>query len=127
MTKISDLDEDLQQAEENLLETKASELGLDKWESTSGGSTLLEAMIGLCAKCKVMRYCKTEFGDVLAFCQMFKIRLHGQNKIVDCNEYNPRGTMSLKDMENIAILINQSEPEIKGFISRDRKLMKEKK
>ncbi len=124
MTKFNDLNEEQRETEEDLLESKANALGLDKWESNAGNYNLLEDAVGVCAKCKNMKYCKTEFNDVLAYCKSFEIRLSGQNRVVECNEYSPRGSMSLRDMEQMAILINSSEPEIKGFISRHPKLLR---
>ena len=53
--------------------------------------------------------------------------LHGQDRITECNEYNERGRMSLRDMETIATLIDAEDGEIKGFISKDPKLMRKKK
>ena len=56
-----------------------------------------------------------------------KMVLHGQDRITECNEYNERGRMSLRDMETIATLIDAEDGEIKGFISKDPKLMRKKK
>ena len=127
MTKFVDLDEDGKERIGNLLEVKAIQLGFDKWESDSSRVGGLEDLIGLCSNCQSMRYCKSEFGNVRAICWEFKINLHGQDKIVECNEHSARGTMSLRDMELIATIIDLEKSEIKGFISRDPKLLRKGK
>jgi hypothetical protein len=126
MTKVSDLDEDEREIIGDLLEVKAIELGFDKWESQSSRVGGLKDLIGICFNCQYMRYCKTEFGTVRAICWQFKINLQGEDKVIECNEHTARGTMSLRDMETIATLIDVDKSEIKGFISRDPKLRKEK-
>jgi len=126
MSKFIDLDQDSQERIGDLLEVKSIELGLDKWESQSIKHNSLKDSIGICSNCQNMRYCKTEFETVRAICWQFKINLQGQDKVVECNEHSARGTMSLRDMETIATLIDVDKSEIKGFISRDRKLLRKK-
>ena len=126
MTKYADLDGDEKDKIGDLLEVRSIELGLDKWESPSTRIGGLKDMIGICSNCQSMRYCKTEFGNVRAICWEFKINLHGQDKVIECNEHTARGSMSLRDMETIATIIDVDKSEIKGFISRDPKLLREK-
>ena len=127
MTKYIDLMEEDQEKLGDTLEVKAIQLGLDKWESRGGGSKILDDLIGICSNCESMRYCKSEFGNVIAICYSFKIKLHGRDRVVECNEHNKRGQLSLRDMEVIATLIDIDKSEIKGFISRDPKLMRKEK
>jgi hypothetical protein len=127
MAKFIDLDESEQEKVGDLLEVRSIELGLDKWETQSGRVSSLKDVIGICYNCQHMRYCKTEFGNVHAICHMFRVKLNGQDKIIECNEHGPRGQMSLRDMELIATLIETDEGSIKGFISRDPKLLRNKK
>lgn len=126
MTKYIDLDSEEQEKVGDLLESRAVELGLDKWESQSGAIGSLESKLGICSNCKTLRYCKTEFGDVIAHCWTFKINLHGRDRVVECNEHNARGIMSLRDMEMMATLIDIGEGEIGGFITSNPRLRKKK-
>jgi hypothetical protein len=127
MAKFIDLDENEQEKVGDLLEVRSIELGLDKWETQSGRVSSLKDVIGICYNCQHMIYCKSEFENVYAICHIFKVRLNGQDKITECNEHSPRGQMSLRDMEMIATLIETDEGAIKGFISRDPKLLRNKK
>lgn len=130
MTKISELESSDREAIEDELESKATELGLDTYDSYSkkGEMKVLSDMIGICASCKSLSYCSTEFGNVFATCGHFEMRLSGQNRITECNCHNQRGVLSLNEMQSIATLIDpDKEPSIKGFISHDPKLRKRKK
>jgi len=124
MSRYVDLGEDEQERIGDLLEVKSIELGLDKWESQSGRYSPLDDLVGICSNCQNMRYCKSEFGNVSAWCTTFRCQLHGRDRIVECNEHCERGRMSLRDMEVIATLLDIDKSEIKGFISRDPKLRK---
>jgi len=124
MTKYFDLEESEQEQLGDTLEAKAIQLGLDKWESRVGGINTLDDSIGICSNCENMRYCKSEFGNIIAICWSFKIKLHGRERVVECNEHAPRGQLSLRDMETIATIIDIEKSEVKGFISRDPKLLK---
>lgn len=122
--KFSNLaDEDRKVIEEEL-DSKSQEMGMTSFESY--GTTEVKQMkdqIGLCADCKNFNYCKSEFGTVVAFCVEFNIRLSGQNRITECNLHSPKRALTLNEMYSIAYLIDPSEPSVKGFISKDRKLM----
>jgi len=124
MPKFIDLDEFDQEKVGDFLEAKAIVLGMDKWESRSARYNALKEVIGICYDCQGLRCYKTEFGNVLALCATFRTRLYGEDRVVECNEHSPRGQMTLRDMENIATLIDSDKSEIKGFISRDPKLRK---
>lgn len=126
MPKFIDLDDDAQDKMGDVLEAKAIELGLDKWESQSIEYSSLKDLIGICSNCQNMRYCKREFGDVCAICWTFRINLNCQDKIIECNEHSPRGVMSLRDMEMMATLIDIGEGVIGGFISSNSRLRKRK-
>lgn len=113
MNKFIDLEDKTKRKVENELEAEASKLGMDSWESVSGTS-ILEDQIGLCAKCKYLNYCKTEFGNMFAVCSEFEFRLSGQNRVIECNEFSPRGSLSLNDMFGIATIIELNDKKI-GF------------
>jgi len=124
MRKFSDLEGSEKQNLEDELESKSQLLGMDAFSSY--GTTELKGLkdfIGLCANCQSLSYCKTEFDTILAKCESFKIRLNGQNKMVECNLHSPKGIMSLIEMQSIAFLIDVVKPTVKGFISTDSKLM----
>ena len=128
MPQFIDLEEFEQEKLGDLLEAKAIQLGMDKWENRGGQRhDSAKDLMGICYNCVSMRYCRSEFGTVNSFCHTFKMVLHGQDRITECNEYNERGRMSLRDMETIATLIDAEDGEIKGFISKDPKLMSKKK
>ena len=126
MRKFSELEEDERHRLEDELDSKAEVLGLNTYNSYESRSSFnsLEQTIGICSNCKNLQYCRTEFNNVFARCSEFEIKLNGQNKVTECTFHNAKGTLSLSDMENIAILIDPSESKIKGFISNDPKLRK---
>lgn len=114
MEKFSNLESEEKREMENTLESKASELGFEAWETYQGGS-LLEDQIGLCSKCKSLNYCKAEFGNVFAKCAEFEFNLTGQNRITECNLFSPKGQLCLNDMFAIAIIIDPPKRK-PGFI-----------
>jgi hypothetical protein len=114
--KISELGKKEKQNMEDFLETKATEIGLSMY--SSGGEEIsrsLENEIGICCKCKHLRYAKGEFITVLAVCSSFDIRLNGRDRIVECTDYSERGRLSLQEMYAMAYLIDIDKKEIKGF------------
>ena len=124
--KFSELDDSIKKNIEDELETKSQSMGMTSFESYGTGeqSSLLKDQVGLCADCKGLNYCKSEFGTVLAKCEFFSIRLSGQNKVTECNLHSPRNALSLNEMYAIAYLIDPSEEKVDGFISRDKRYMK---
>lgn len=104
MKKFVDLENKQKIKIENNLEAEASKLGMDSWEDTHIVN-LLENQIGLCAKCKYLKYCRTEFDNVFAICSEFEFKLSGQNRVIECNQFSPRGSLSLNDMFGIATII----------------------
>jgi hypothetical protein len=122
--KFSDLESDEKRLMEDELASKSQALGMSSYESygINERQNLLEDMIGLCATCKSLQYCKTEFGNVFAKCMEFKIKLTGQNRITECNLHSPMRMLTLEEMYSIAYLIESDNSIIKGFISNDKKL-----
>lgn len=121
--KISDFEVDEKRDIQEELEGIASSMGMDAWESWGSNSNkILKDMIGICHNCKRLNYCKTEFGNVYAFCNAFEIKLNGQNRMIECNLHAPKGTMTLNEMYAMAYLIEPGEEKIEGFISRNPKL-----
>jgi len=128
MQKLSDLEKDVRDNIEEELESKATELGMDSYSSYAGGNDLklLKDFIGICADCKSLQYCKTEFGKVFARCSHYEIGLTGQNRITECTCHDPKGILSLQEMYAMATLIDVDQPSVRGFISTDPKFMKKK-
>jgi hypothetical protein len=128
MPKLSDLESEVKQQIENELEAKSSELGMDAYDSYSGGNDLklLKDFIGICADCKSLQYCKTEFGKVFAKCSHYEMKLSGQNRITECTCHDPKGVLSLQEMYAMAHLIDADPLSVKGFISNDPKFRKKK-
>lgn len=114
MDKFSDLESDEKDSIKDQLESKATGLGLDLWNSANGGS-LLNNQIGLCSNCKSLEFCKTEFDNIHARCAAYEFKLSGQNKIVECNMHSAKGSLSLDDMYDIAIIIDPPKRK-SGFI-----------
>lgn len=117
--KIQNLESEERRKIEEEVDAQANRLGFDRWEETSITSTLLEDQIGICYNCKNINYCKTEFGNVIATCDVFEMRLNGSNRMVECNRHDERGSMTLSEMYALATLIDpDSGSKVKGFISR---------
>ncbi len=129
MSKLSELEEEDKSRIENELEAKSSELGMDSYDSYAGGNDLklLKDFIGICADCKSLQYCKSEFGKVFARCSHYEMKLTGQNRIMECTCHDPKGVLSLQEMYAMAYLIDTDPPGTRGFISKDPKLMGKKK
>ena len=122
--KFSNLDNDERKTIEEELDSKSQEMGMTSFESYgTQENNAMKDLVGLCADCKMFNYCKTEFGTVLAKCEEFNIRLSGQNRITECNLHSPKRALTLNEMYSIAYLIDPAEPSVKGFISKDAKLM----
>jgi hypothetical protein len=130
MSKISDLESDERRNLEEELEAKASGMGMeayDSYDSTDSNKSFLKDAVGICHNCKNLHFCRSEFAGhdkVFARCNLFEMRLSGQNKITECNCHNARKILSLSEMYTMATLIDPNKPEIKGFISKDKKLKK---
>jgi hypothetical protein len=119
--KMNDLNEGDRERLEDEIESATGALGMSTYSHKDGG-TILEDQIGICHNCKRLRFCESEFGNVIASCETFEGRLSGNNRIVKCNQHSTRGAMAVGDMYNIATLIDNDKAKIKGFISDDPKL-----
>lgn len=118
--KFSELDNDEKSSIENELYSRSQALGMDSYESYGNDvQTGLKALLGMCATCKNLSYCKTEYGNVHAICGQFDCKLSGKNRIVECNLHSPKGVLSLNEMYSIAYLIDpDKDKKIEGFISK---------
>lgn len=131
MSKLSDLESGDRRNLEEELESKAAGMGLDCYDSydSNTNQNYLKDAVGICYNCKQLHYCRAEFAGhdkVFAKCSLFDMRLSGQNRITECNCHNARKILSLTEMYAIATLIEVDKQEIKGFVSHDPKLRKNK-
>jgi len=115
--KISEMEKTERRSVEETLDSASANLGMDSWESQgTGRNNALKDLIGMCYNCKNLYYCRTEFGNVYAFCERYEIKLTGQNRIVECNTHAPNNSLSLQEMYSMAYLIEPKEKTIKGFL-----------
>jgi len=115
--KISNLEEEEQNKILSQIEGASNAMGMRAYEvyGSSPGQKKLKDLLGMCHNCDYLSYCETEFGNVIANCTTFKIRLSGQNRIKECNMHCPRNKMSLQEMYAIATLIDVRKNVDLGF------------
>jgi hypothetical protein len=77
-------------------------------------SNFSERDFGLCYDCKCLYAFKTEYGTMRGKCYEFEIIMNGINKIKHCTRYDKKGQMSLDDMKDMAILIDDEKKKV-GF------------
>lgn len=120
--KISSLDRDERNKIKDAVDSAASSLGMDRYESY--GSTpeqkKLKELVGMCCNCGNLNYCATEFGTVHAICCMFQFKLSGQNRIVECNLHSPKNALSLEEMYALATIIDTKEENKAGFTANPK-------
>jgi len=75
--KFNSLDRESKNDIEDTLESASASMGIDSWDSGSTNYRMLEDQVGICSNCKSLQYCRAEFGNVMAVCSTFEIRLHG--------------------------------------------------
>lgn len=118
MKKVKELDRKDKELLMDELEAKSIEMGIgDQWDNPKSLSNFdsIKNVIGICYNCENMSYCRSEFGNVIAKCQEFDIWIKGKDRIVDCNEHSERGSLSLREMSSMAVLIDPQKKKIKGF------------
>ena len=122
LKKLSDFEDGEQRRISEGIEAVASSLGHDTWEANDPTYKYseLEELLGICASCKSLECCSTEFGRVFAKCGYMNIRLHGKDKMVECTNLSPRGQMSIVDMKEIAIYIDVEKEKDIGFIRKKK-------
>lgn len=72
--------------------------------------------LGLCKDCEDLQAYETEYGNIFAKCGNTKMLLKASDPITHCSMYWKTGQMTLKELKEMAILINPSERKI-GFIN----------
>jgi hypothetical protein len=116
--KISTFDKEKKDDIGNEIEAVAGSLGLGDLWTMSGDSerrdTGLKDMLGLCAYCTHLHYCKGEYGSVHAKCAEYEMKLTGRERIKECTQYSKRGQMILSEALRMAYIIEIDKREI-GF------------
>jgi hypothetical protein len=102
--KLSELKRDARTSIQSELEAKATGLGLDVWESED--LVRKNEVFGVCGLCSNFQYAATKFKIVRAVCSEMEMKLSEDEPIDECTCFNKRGSMSLKDMWDIAYLID---------------------
>ena len=118
--KLKDFEHEERDTIEDELTAATTALGMCAYSHKDGG-TMLEDQIGICHNCQDLEFCESEFGNVLAYCSSFKVRLFGQNRITKCNQHSTRGSMEVSDMFAIATIIELGEKKIHGFVGDQSK------
>uniref|UniRef100_A0A6M3IS98 Uncharacterized protein n=1 Tax=viral metagenome TaxID=1070528 RepID=A0A6M3IS98_9ZZZZ len=75
---------------------------------------------GLCSSCIRAQLVSTQYGVRKASCDFMNIQLSTANPITECTDYFKRGGLSLRDMWNMATLIDGPQDKI-GFKLEDKK------
>jgi len=70
---------------------------------------------GLCHDCENFSAVRTEYGKTFAKCELFNKILNTNDVITSCTEYSKRGQLSLRDMKEIATIIDPSSNKKIGF------------
>ncbi len=78
------------------------------------------AHFGLCSTCNNFHGATSKFGRVFARCEDMGIKLNQTDPIIECTYYDQRGVLDLKDMKEMAVMIEVEKKTI-GFIKEDDK------
>lgn len=101
------------------IELAASQLGYDRWEDRNKNSAIPECF-GMCSSCQNMQFATTEFRVRWAQCEVFgygltALQLSMAEPVQECTNYKKNGQLSLRDMVNIATLIDVNKKQKVGF------------
>jgi hypothetical protein len=119
------MEEDFEKQEQRRREVfrGAETIGTSKFFGTQAGRVDL----GLCNRCSNCSIAKTRYGNVLAECAWWEIRLTTNDPIEDCTQFSAKGEMSLMEMSQIAYHLDledierESKREDAGFLARNKK------
>ena len=121
MKKISDLVEKVKDKTQSDIWNAAHVLGTERYEDEGtafNSSRDLKDSIGLCANCKNLNYCRTEWGNIFARCFVFDITLPYGNRMAECTKFDEKGVLSLHVMIQMAVLIDLNKTEI-GLLAKN--------
>jgi hypothetical protein len=84
---------------------------------------------GLCSSCSSFTYVRTEFDIPVAQCGSYaisaggesfgKLQLHTGRPVTDCTNFDRVGSISLREMYDMAVMIDISKRVKVGFIKED--------
>jgi len=107
MKKFNDLDEEEKSTESDKMYSCANMIEkVTSKHSLSG--------FGICSECSYFEFAESEFRIEFAKCGEFFIRRTQNIPIKNCSNFNKKGIMSIRDMQNIAIIIELPKEEV-GF------------
>lgn len=109
--KISELKKESRIAIQNELEAKANQYGLDTYTSEE---LIKKDHFGICGFCTNFHFAATKFRIVRAICSEMEMRLSNDEPIDECSCFNRRGSMSLRDMWDIAWIVDIPKERV-GF------------
>lgn len=91
--------------------------GEDIWGDVEGSndSRILWSEYGLCHDCEYFRAVRTEYGKMFAQCELFDKTLNTNDPVTSCTKYSKKGQMNLRDMKEIAVIIDPDKKDKVGF------------
>lgn len=109
--KVSELPDEKKNSIYGDLKNKAHIIGIDTYENTN--VIRCDDNYGLCSSCKQFSVKKAKFSIKNAYCLTDSyVRLSSEDPIIECSEYEKRGSMTLEQMWLVAILIDKPKEKI---------------
>jgi hypothetical protein len=109
MKKISDLEESQQFAVKDQIQSNSLLVKSNVSESVNSLNKY-----GLCGGCKFFQFVESEFNIEFSKCSEFNKMILGKRPIVNCTEFEAKGSLSIRDMQSIAILTELPKDKV-GF------------
>lgn len=116
--KLKDLSQTERKAVSEEINTGAAMIGQDSWDTAVHLNSKSNNRLGLCSDCINANVIITEYGTTYANCERFEIPLSGRDPVVSCTRYTKRGSLTIQEMESMAILLETNKKEV-GFLSGD--------
>jgi hypothetical protein len=107
MKKFSDLNEEDRGIQEDIIQAN---MGI---KDIPNAINSLDRF-GICATCDYLNYVESEFKIEFAKCSEFNIKRRENLTITNCSGYYKKGSMSIRDMQAIAYLIDKPKDKV-GF------------
>jgi len=113
---------DLSKAERSTIKEEigagAAMIGQNSWDTVTHLGAKFGNRLGLCSDCIQANVIITEYGTTYASCERFDIPLSGKDPVASCTRYTKRGSLTIEEMESMAILLEIDKREV-GFLSGD--------
>ena len=112
-------EDDNQTSDYNRFESASEKIDaqLEEGQTRGFGPNITE-IVGICSTCANYKYVLNDVHQIIfSRCQAFDVSL-GRYKVSFCNSHSPRGQLSLREMYELAILIdpnNKTNVKVKGF------------